>query len=187
MPTLTLGALLLLAAWHDLKTRRIPNWLVVAGIVIALAWQAGLPRGAGLFAAPAGSIGLLASVAGCAAGLALLLPLYALRLLGAGDVKLMAMVGAWLGTAQVAGAIVLTMLAGGVLAIVFALASGVLATVLANARTMLLHWLVSGARSANAALGSPGATGRLPYAVAIAAGTAAQLLLAGRPAWALFS
>lgn len=186
-PGLLLAALLLFAAWRDLKTRRIPNALVLTGLVCALTMQALLPRGASLFAAEPGSIGVLASLGGCALGLLLLLPLYALGLLGAGDVKLMAMVGAWLGPAQVAGAILLTMLAGGVLALVFALGHGALGQALANTRDIVLRMLVLGVRSAGEPLAAPAATGKLPYALAIAAGTASQLYLAGSPAWKLFS
>jgi prepilin peptidase CpaA len=179
-----LGLLLALAVWSDLRKRRIPNGLVLAGLALALVFQGAAAPGTGLFAHPSGGIGLPSGLAGAAVGLLVPMPFYAWRLLGAGDVKLLAMVGAWLGPAQAAGAILLTMLAGGVLALIFALCTGVLAKALANAREMATRMLVLGLGHAGDA---PAATGRLPYAFAIAAGTAAQIQLAGSTAWALFS
>lgn len=82
-------ALLLLlcgASACDLRTRRIPNGLVAAGLLLGLAgrgWHGGEP-------------GLLWSLCGVAAALPLL-PLWAARALGAGDVKLLMMVGALMG------------------------------------------------------------------------------------------
>ena len=92
-----LAGLLAAALWHDLRTRRIPNRLVLWGTVGGVVLNSMLPAGAGLFQQPFGGLGLLQSLAGAAAGLALLLPMYLLRALGAGDVKLMAMCGAFLG------------------------------------------------------------------------------------------
>ncbi len=185
---LVLALALAAAVWQDVKTRKIPNRLVMLGIVAALAMHAVLPRGAGLFAVDAGSLGVLHSLAGCAVGLMLLLPFYALKTLGAGDVKLMAMVGAFIGTPAVVGATLLSMLAGGVLALVVALWSGQLTQVLKN----LLQMLRMASTAGLAAGIGPDAdrapvSGKLPYAVAIACGTGAQLLLADSPAWKLFS
>ena len=64
-----------------------------------------------------GRIGVVQSLLGLAAGLALFMPLYLLRALGAGDVKLLAMVGAWLGAPLLLGAALLTLLAGGAMAL----------------------------------------------------------------------
>jgi prepilin peptidase CpaA len=183
-PLLLLGALLLAAVWHDLRARRIPNQLVLWGALAGLALQAGLPSGAGLYSTPFGALGLLAALAGLATGLALLLPMYALGTLGAGDVKLLAMIGAFLGPQQVLGAALLAMLAGGVLGLSVALYRGELRRVLDNVRTMLVHTLLRGVAGERLAVASaPGNTGQLPYALAIAAGTVLQLLLSDNPAW----
>ncbi|MEG0884092.1 MAG: prepilin peptidase, partial [Janthinobacterium sp.] len=94
LPALLLCILLTGAVWHDMRSRRIPNGLVFGGALAALLLHAVLTPGAG-------GLGLPAALGGLALGLALLLPMYMLRALGAGDVKLMAMVGAFIGPQQV--------------------------------------------------------------------------------------
>ena len=66
------------------------------------------------------------SVAGCLLGALLFFPMFALRGMGAGDVKLLAAVGAWLGPGQVAMAALATSIAGGVIALAVALGHGYL-------------------------------------------------------------
>ena len=80
--------LLLTAAVFDVLYRRIPNWLTVSGVVLGLAMNTviGAPEAGVVFAL----IGLLVAF-GIYAGL------YALRAMGAGDVKLMAAVEALVG------------------------------------------------------------------------------------------
>ena len=116
-------------------------------------------------------------LAGFATGLAMMLPLYALRAMGAGDVKLMAMVGAFIGPGPVVWATLCTLIAGGILSIVYMLGRGVAAQTLSNVRTLLFDWTVrvgSGQGIRVAPLENTAA--RLPYALAIALGTAASLL-----------
>lgn len=187
-PLLLLGALLCAAVWHDLRARRIPNQLVLWGALAGLALQVALPSGAGLYSTPFGALGLGAGLAGLATGLALLLPMYALGALGAGDVKLLAMTGAFLGPHQVLGAALLAMLAGGLLGLAVALHRGQLRRVLDNMRAMLAHTLLRGVAGERLAVANaPGNTGQLPYALAIAAGTILQLLLSDSPAWSLLT
>lgn len=181
LPEIALFLILAGALWHDISSRRIPNLLILAGALAAIALHLGLPAGAGLFSDPAGARGFLFCAAGFGAGMALLLPFYALGTMGAGDVKLMAVVGAFLGPAGAAGATLLTMLVGGVLAVVMTFWSGQLIEVYCNLQQML-----RGAASLKVrAPARP--TGKLAYAVAIAGGTALQLALAGHPAWKIFS
>ncbi|MBA5686214.1 A24 family peptidase [Rugamonas apoptosis] len=183
-PAAVLAALLVAAVWHDVRTRRIPNRLVLGGAVAGLAFQALLAPGAGLFTNPFGALGLLNGLAGLGLGLGLLLPMYMLGAMGAGDVKLMAMSGAFLGPHDILGAALLTMIAGGVLALLVALGSGRMGQVLANLRQLLLHALVRAGTGGSARLDAPPApTGKLAYAIAIAAGTALQVALARFPAW----
>lgn len=94
----------------DIRTRRIPNELTaaIAGV------------GVGLAAAGASGISVWASMAGFALGLALMMPGHALGATGAGDVKLMAAVGAVVGPSTVVTAFLFTALAGGVLALAVA-------------------------------------------------------------------
>jgi prepilin peptidase CpaA len=169
-------ALLLAATVIDVRTRRIPNALVASGTLIALAVHAIAPAGDGLFAWPWGSIGVVQSLLGVAAGLALFMPLHLLRALGAGDVKLLAMVGAWLGAPLLVGATVLTLLAGGAMALFVMVFSRTSRQVLGNVRFMLTTALIGAQTGRLAALDAPVASSvRLPYALAILAGTAAQL------------
>src|SRR5690349_17759206 len=122
MHSLNIGFLLLLllaAAWSDIRSRRIPNLLVFPGAIIGLLLHALLQQ-------ETGGLGILGSLAGLGTGLVLLLPLYLLRIMGAGDVKLMAMTGAFLGAQETVGALLCVLLAGGGLALAAALRHGTL-------------------------------------------------------------
>jgi len=173
---MALAAWLAAAVWFDLRERRIPNMLVASGIVWGLAVQTLAPHGAGLFEFWWGGIGPWQALLGLGAGLAMFMPLYLLRAVGAGDVKLLAMVGVWLGPQLLLGATLLTLLAGGVLAIVVMLASRSSRQVLTNVRVMLTTALVGAQAGKLAPLDAPPpGSVRLPYAVAIAVGTSAQI------------
>lgn len=100
----SLVAMVAVAIVSDLRVRRIPNWLTGAGIVLALALRA-VPGG------PA----LLPGVAGAGIGLALGLMLFAIGALAAGDGKLLAAAGAFLGPLALAHALFWAALAGAVL------------------------------------------------------------------------
>lgn len=104
---LTVATILLVCACTatDLRSRSIPNPLLAAGLGIAF-----LCHGIG-YGAPA----LLTSLAGMLLGGAMLLPFYVLGGIGAGDVKLMAVVGALLGVEGVIIAGIATLLCGGLL------------------------------------------------------------------------
>src|ERR1700712_422001 len=101
------SAIVLAAAATDLRTRRIPNWLTLSGVCVGLLlnWAAG------------GSAGLLNSVGGMCLGFASYFVLYCLRAMGAGDVKLMAAVGALVGPARWVTVFVASSLAAGLLAL----------------------------------------------------------------------
>lgn len=174
MSNLLLAAILLSAVIVDLRCRRIPNTLVLAGIALALAMHASsIASGR----APLAGAAWWSPLAGMATGFALLLPLYLLRATGAGDVKLMAMVGTFVGTPTVLTAALYTLLAGGLLSLAFMLGHGVAAQVLANVRLLLSDWALRATLGQSARLAPLQTTAvRLPYALAIALGTAAALL-----------
>ena len=178
IPLPLLFALLAAAVWHDVRARRIPNAVVFPGMLAALLLHALLPAGAGLFGAQPGGLGILAALGGLALGLAFLLPMYALRLMGAGDVKLLAMVGAFVGAGQVLVIGVFALALGGVLALAFAAGQGSLRRLVGNAWHMALHSAVAALAGEGAvALPAPAAaSGRLPYALAIAGAGAACVL-----------
>ena len=168
---LRIALLLLLvfaAMLFDIRSHRIPNWLVFAGLLIGVVFHTFLSYGWGLGYA----------LQGAAVGFGLFLPLYMVRGMGAGDVKLMSMVGAFLGPASALGAVLTTLVAGGVLAIGAALWKGALLMLLANLRFMLSHAAVKAVSGAGAGIeAAPTSAGTLPYAVAIAGGTFIQVML----------
>jgi prepilin peptidase CpaA len=188
MPLLVLCALLALAVWNDLRTRRIPNPLVFGGAVLGVLLNTALPAGDGLFIQPFGGIGFLMSMAGLGVGLGLLLPMYAMRALGAGDVKLMAMLGAFVGPWSVAGIVLLTLLAGGVLALAVAGYNGRLKLMVGNTWQMLKYSMLRSLAGEVAKVEAPAAaSGRLPYAVAIAAGALPYLVMGAATGRSLFA
>lgn len=152
------------ATAFDVRYRRIPNWLVAIGTVCAFAFHALAPTGDGtLFAL----LGLLV-------GFSALLPLYAFGVMGAGDVKLMAMVGSFLGATQAFHAVLATLVAGGILSIVVAVRSRMLTQVVLNLQSIVASKLSSVATGISAPEPLP-SVGKMPYAVAIAAGTLIQI------------
>lgn len=176
-----LAGLLGLALVYDLATRRIPNWLVLVGLVSGAGWSwlAASAVGAPL---PNGSeAGLAKSLLGAVTGLAVMLPLYFLHAMGAGDAKLMGAIGSFLGPMQVLGAVLLIFVAGGLLSLIAALGTGSLPRVLNNLR--LIGSVALSGRASGASLRDVQTTRRLPYALAIAIGTALQLWLAPRGGW----
>jgi prepilin peptidase CpaA len=149
-----------IACLTDLRSRRIPNLLTFGAAAAAFVFHA--------FAA--GWPGLIGSVAGWALGLALFLPLFLLRGMGAGDVKLLASFGAWLGGAAVVWIAIWSAIAGGVLAVAVALTTGYLGRALENLYGLLAHWRVAGIRPIDDLSLEHGHGPKLPYAVPLAAG-----------------
>ena len=176
-PTAALVALVVLisiAVGNDLRASRIPNRLVLFGLLLAV-----LAHAAALLAGqqPLAGSAAWSCFAGALVGGAALLPLYLLRACGAGDVKLMAMVGAFVGTSVVLSAVLYTLVAGGVLSLAVMALRGVTSQTLANLRFLLTDWgqrATTGQGLRMAPLATTAA--RLPYAVAIAAGTLVALL-----------
>jgi prepilin peptidase CpaA len=109
-----LSIVLVEAAVIDGLKLRVPNWLTyhlaLGGLAYA-GWFWGVP-------------GLLWSLGGLALGLALLLPLYAIGGMGAGDVKLLAGIGAWTGGSMVFGSFLVAAIVGAVMALVMIAFSG---------------------------------------------------------------
>ena len=166
-----LMVLLLIAAVIDVRTSRIPNWLVFAGALYGLAYNAISP----LYAR---DIGILFALGGLAVGLAALLPAYLFRVMGAGDVKLMAMVGAFLGASATVGAVLATLIAGGVLALTLAMRSGRTVRLLRNVAAVSRGTMVTMTTGIGGLAVHDGpSAGKMPYGVAIAVGTIAYLVL----------
>lgn len=187
-PAVLLAGLLLLAVYHDVRSRRIPNCLVLPGALAGLLLNCVMPAGAGLLTATPGAIGFWPALGGLALGLALLLPMYALKALGAGDVKLMAMVGAFVGPYTVFLCLLSTLLAGGVLALAVAAFHGSLRQVAGNSYHMALNSFMRAIAAQRPEIDAPVVpSGKLPYAIAIACGTALYLLLAASGPLGIFA
>jgi prepilin peptidase CpaA len=157
--TLFFVVILLAAAVLDIRSRRIPNVLTLPGLVLALvvAW---LP----------GGITLATALLGVAMALVFSLPLFALGALGGGDGKLLMMVGAFMGPQAFLTALLLTIFAGGILAVYVASKLGRLGETLRNLGALILYFLTFGRRGHRHTLSMPEAVA-IPYGLAIAAGS----------------
>jgi prepilin peptidase CpaA len=154
------------AAVTDLRTSRIPNGLTFGAAAAALMYHA----------VDGGPGGLAWACAGWLVGAAVFLPFFALGGMGAGDVKLVAALGAWMGPRDALAIAIATALAGGVVAIIVMLRQRYLATAFANLRLLFAHWRVHGV-TAKPDLTLASSTGpRLAYAVPILLGTLGVLL-----------
>jgi len=169
LPLLLLLTLLGAAVWHDVRRRRIPNAVVFPGALAGLALHTLLPAGAGLFGTPMGGLGFHDSLGGLALGLVVLLPMYVLRTIGAGDVKLLAMAGAFVGTAQVPLLVLATLVSGGLLALTHAASQGQLHSLLRNTWHMLIFTCMSSLAGRPMVAPPRSTSSRLPYGIAIAA------------------
>jgi prepilin peptidase CpaA len=145
----------------DFYTRRVPNWLTLS---LAAAGLASATLGLG-------SVSVGAAIGGFAVGLALMLPGHLLGATGAGDVKLLAAFGVWLGPARTGQAFLYAAIAGGVLAVVVALRRRRLAVTMERAAALLR---TPGAAAAE--IEAPASDNRFAYAPAIAAGVIAAAL-----------
>jgi len=132
---------LAVATFTDLRNRRIPNWLVLPFLVAGIAVSAYLH----------GWHGLGQSFGGLGLGLLLYGFLFWMGGMGAGDVKLAAAIGAWIGPSQLFIALIVTAMAGGIMVLGWALFGGFLKDLFKGAGDHLKR--------------------KMPYAPAIAVGT----------------
>jgi prepilin peptidase CpaA len=157
-PTLIVLAV---ATFTDLRSRRIPNWLVLpfllAGIVVS-AWLQGWH-------------GVGQSFAGLGLGLLIYGTLFWMGGMGAGDVKLCAAIGAWIGPSQLFLALVITGMVGGIMVLCWAAFGGFLKELFTGAGDLVFGWKERGTpRDPELALTNP-MKRKMPYAPAIAIGT----------------
>jgi prepilin peptidase CpaA len=156
--TFTFATLLLTACVTDLRTRRIPNQLIIfgvsTGLVLAMATD-GVLAGGGR------------ALGGFATGMAIWMPFWLLHMMGGGDVKLFAAGAMWLGPHGAIEAAMLAGLCGGALSLVYLLAQhGFTYTLL-----RLSYGVQHPASLRETALSTWDR--RMPYALAMAAGLAA--------------
>ena len=159
-------SILTAATWIDLNYHRIPNALSLGGIVFGVAlhgWISGFP-------------GIATGLGGAAIGIGLFLPFYLLKGMGAGDVKLMGAVGAFLGPQNALLATGLTLVAGGIMAIVILLVRGGLISLLKRFFATIKCFLVYHKIVHPPPQAGDVAVNKFPYAAAIGLGTLATLL-----------
>ncbi len=156
-----LGVGLAVAVATDLRAHRIPNWLT-AGIAAA---------GFGI-AAGGGQLTLFQAALGMVVGLMLMLPGHVIGATGAGDVKLMAAIGAVVGTGAIVRVFLYSAVVGGALAVFIAARRGILAPTLVGA-----GHLVTAPATARQLIEAPARANRFAYGPAIAVGTCIALLV----------
>jgi prepilin peptidase CpaA len=150
----------------DLRARRIPNSLVgtlfALGVLVSTASDPVVP-------------GLIRALGGASVGLVVWLPGWLFRMMGAGDVKLFAAAGAWLGPFGALNAALFAAGTGGVLALIWMFgvrgAAGTNRTLwsaVAAPRTLL-----------NARTDSTSSRELVPYSLAITVGVVVQLVRPG--------
>jgi prepilin peptidase CpaA len=165
-----LGILVAIAATFDIRYRRIPNWLVLAGIIVGCVWNL----------SASGWSGLGRSAAGLGLGFILYFPLYLIRARGAGDVKLLAAVGAITGPGNCLWIFLLTAILGGVIALILLVFRGRVRKTFFNVGWImqdLMHlrapWRSSDELDVTTTKGL-----RLPHAAMIAVGALAFIFIA---------
>jgi prepilin peptidase CpaA len=161
--------LALAAAWTDWRTRRIPNWLTVSGLLVgiaanSLAW--GWP-------------GTKASLLGAVLGLILLFPLVLARSLGAGDWKLVGAVGACLGPRHLIAVLIGTILVAGVMAVILIVRTGRVRQSIRNLGHMLAAFFNFRLPGPEVSLDNPGSL-KIPFGIALAV---AIILYSAKQAW----
>jgi prepilin peptidase CpaA len=119
---------------------------------------------------------------GATIAFAIAFPLFALRAMGGGDVKLFAAVGAFLGPAAFLSAFVASAIVGGVLGIAYAVKRGVVVPVMLSSKDLLVNAATLGRSGERPVLGKPGAV-TVPYGAAIAIGSVVVWFISGGGAW----
>ena len=145
----------------DLRAHRVPNPLTLGIALLGLT----------LAAFRATPVGVTGALAGLGVGLALMLPGHVIGATGAGDVKLFAALGTFLGPARIGMAFIYMALAGGAIALAIARRRGRLRTTLDRTAAMVR---IGGAAAAD--VERPGQNNRFAYAPAIALGAFAAAL-----------
>ena len=145
----------------DIRSRRIPNWLT--GAIAAAGF--GIAVGGGHVTPMQAALGMVI-------GLLLMLPGHVIGATGAGDVKLMAAVGAVVGTGSIVRVFLYTAVAGGAFAIVVALRRGRFTRTVRDTTK-----LVTSPFEARLGIAASNRANRFAYGPAIAAGTLISLMV----------
>jgi prepilin peptidase CpaA len=160
-------AIALAACVTDIRSRRIPNVLTFGGALAGIVFHVVTGGIDGLILGSSGWI---------VGGLVFFIP-FALGGLGAGDVKLLGALGAWLGPMAIVWVALYTGIAGGIAAVAVALARGYLSQAFKNIYLLLMHWRVAGVRPLHEVTLAGSKGPRLAYAVPILCGLLATFWL----------
>ena len=165
------GAVLLaaIAGFTDLRSRRIPNWLTVSGLVVGIAVR-------GFFQ---GWSGAKTSLLGVILGLGLLLPFVLLRSLGAGDWKLAGALGAFAGPALLTDLLIGSIFVAGLMAAALVIYKGRVRETVRNIGHILVSLVTFRLPGTRVSLDNPDAL-KVPYGVALAC---TVILYAAAHAW----
>ena len=164
MPSIGLIIILIIAVLTDILKGKIPNWLTFPAILLGLIWISLL----------SGFVGFVYSFLGIIVGIGLFIPSYSLGGMGAGDVKLMGVVGAFLGPKNVIWACIFSCIIGGIYAIVVLYFSGMLKNYLKRYGLMLKTFFLTREFSYMPPLNDE-KTPKLRFGLAIAIGTIALI------------
>jgi len=169
LSTVLLLVLLSVAMWSDVRTHKIPNKLNLLILVLGVSMQTWF----------LGLDGFVLAMLGLIVGFIFFIPFYLLGGFGAGDVKLMAAVGTFLGPQDTFIAAALTLMAGGIIGIaILLIRHGFVAYLSRNWQTLKTFLLTRQFIFLRPETGEAAAM-RFPYAAAIAAGTFAAMLWLG--------
>lgn len=153
-------ALAVAAGVTDWRSRRIPNWLTVLGLLVGIAANA----------AVSGVSGLKTSLLGAGLGLLLLLPFVFLRSLGAGDWKLAGALGAFVGPGILLDLLMGSVFVAGIMALGLVIYKRRLIETLRNIGRLLGSMLTFRMPGAEVSLDNPQSL-KVPYGVALALAT----------------
>ena len=151
----------LTAGWIDYRTRRIPNWLTVAGALVGIVmqWFAVGPHGVGM------------ALQGMSLALLCLFPMVLLRAMGAGDWKLMGALGAILGPVMMLFVLAGAIFVSGIMAVVIIIRAKRVKETFINVFVLVQGFLSFGLRNfPDITLDNPGLL-KLPFGVAAAVAT----------------
>ena len=157
-PAILAGAVLLalIAGWTDFRSKRIPNWLTVPGLLVGVAMNV-------VFS---GWSGLKAGLLGVGLGLVLLLPFVLLRSLGAGDWKLAGALGAFTGPSVLVDLLLASVFVAGVMAVILVIYKGRVRETMRNIGHILISLVTFQLPGDRVSLDNPEST-RVPYGVAL--------------------
>jgi len=163
-----------MAGYTDWRSRRIPNWITVPGLIVGISTNALV----------GGWAGLKISLLGASLGLVALLPFVLLRSLGAGDWKLAGAVGAFVGPAVLADLLMSSVFGAGVMAAALVIYKRRTLETLGNIGRLLAAMMRFHMPGPEVSLDNPRSL-KVPYGVALALTTIFYGLWSWKVRWGL--